>query len=444
MAVPPTAEPISPARINFGWLIRLRFATVVGQALTIGAVRWGMDLDIPIAPLYALVGLALVSNLAGIAYARVAIPQDWWLLCAMAFDVLTFSGLLYLTGGPENPFSFLYLVPIAIAAITLRPAWTWMLVLLSLASSAVLFARHRRLPMAGGHAGHMALHLRGMWVAFGVASAFIVYFLLRVRRALAARDQELDVSRNLAARQERLASLATLAAGAAHELATPLSTIAIVAKDLERAVAAGGSAATIEDVRLMRQEVERCRQILARMRTDAGDQAGERFVRVSVRELVADCLADGSLGGASLGDGSRGDGSLGGGSLGGGSLGDGSINVALDDAVAAGTATLPRHAFAQALRGLLDNARQASPPGSPVTLRVSADGARRLVFEVADHGGGIAPEILGRVGEPFFTTKPTGKGMGLGIFLARAIVERLGGELSIGSKLGTGTTATVS
>ncbi|HEY5090198.1 MAG TPA: sensor histidine kinase, partial [Polyangia bacterium] len=316
MAVPLTAEPISPARINFGWLIRLRFATVVGQALTIAAVRWGMDLEIPIAPLYALVGLSLVSNLGGIAYARVAIPQDWWLLCAMAFDVLTFSGLLYLTGGPENPFSFLYLVPIAIAAITLRPAWTWMLVLLSLASSAVLFARHRPLPMAGGHAGHMVLHLRGMWVAFGVASAFIVYFLLRVRRALAARDRELDASRNLAARQERLASLATLAAGAAHELATPLSTIAIVAKDLERAVATGGSPATVEDVRLMRQEVERCRQILARMRTDAGDQAGERFVRVSVRELVADCLGDGSLGDGSLGDGSP---------------GDGSINIALDD-----------------------------------------------------------------------------------------------------------------
>lgn len=418
MAVPPTAEPISPARINFGWLIRLRFATVAGQALTIAAVRWGMDLEIPIGPLYALVGLALVSNLAGIGYARLAIPQDWWLLSAMAFDVLTFSGLLYLTGGPENPFSFLYLVPIAIAAITLRPAWTWMLVLLSLASSAVLFARHRPLPMAGGHAGHMALHLRGMWVAFGVASAFIVYFLLRVRRALAARDRELDASRNLAARQERLASLATLAAGAAHELATPLSTIAIVAKDLERAVAAAGSAATVEDVRLMRQEVERCRQILARMRTDAGDQTGERFVRVSVRELVADCLADGSI--------------------------DRSIDVALDEAVAAGTATLPRHAFVQALRGLLDNARQASPPGSPVSLRVSAESGRRLVFQVADQGSGIAPEILGRVGEPFFTTKPTGKGMGLGIFLARAIVERLGGELSIGSTPGAGTTATVS
>jgi two-component system sensor histidine kinase RegB len=416
MAVRPTSEPISPTRINFGWLIRLRFATVVGQALTIGAVRWGMDLDIPVSPLYALVGLALASNLACIVYARTAIPQDWWLLAAMAFDLLTFSGLLYLTGGPENPFSFLYLVPIAIAAITLRPAWTWMLVLLSLASSAVLFVSHRPLPMAGGHAGHMALHLRGMWVAFGVASAFIVYFLLRVRRALAARDQELDASRSLAARHERLASLATLAAGAAHELATPLSTIAIVAKDLEREVAVAGAAATVEDVRLVRQEVERCRSILARMRTDAGDQGGERFVRVSVRELVSDCVAESGQG----------------------------VEIALDDAIAGGTATLPRHAVVQALRGLLDNASQASPPGTPVSLRVSADGTRRLVFEVADRGTGMTPEILGRVGEPFFTTKPTGKGMGLGIFLARAIVERLGGELSIASAPGAGTTATVS
>jgi two-component system sensor histidine kinase RegB len=416
MVAAPPLEPISPARINFGWLVRLRFATVAGQALTIAAVRWGMDLDIPLWPLFGLVGLALGSNLFCIGYARAAAPQDWWLLAVMTFDVLTFSGLLYFTGGPENPFSFLYLVPIAIGAITLRPAWTWMLVMLSLASSAVLFERHRPLPLGGGHAGHMALHLRGMWVAFGVASAFIVYFLLRVRRALAARDRELDASRSLAARQERLASLATLAAGAAHELATPLSTSAIVAKDLERQIGAAGAAATVDDVRLMRQEVERCRQILARMRTDAGDPAGERFVRVSVRELVSDCLADA----------------------------DRPVDVALDDAVAGRSATLPRHAFVQALRGLLDNARQASPPDAPVSLRVSADRGRRLVFEVADHGAGIAPEDLDRVGEPFFTTKATGKGMGLGIFLARAIVERLGGELSIGSAPGTGTTATVS
>ena len=416
-------EPVSPARINFGWLVRLRFATVAGQALTIAVVRWGMNLEIPVAPLFALVGLQLCSNLVCIVAARVRQAEEWWLLAVMAFDVVAFSGLLYFTGGPENPFSFLYLVPIAIAAITLRSSWTWLLVLLSLASSLVLFARHQPLPMAGGHAGHMALHLRGMWVAFGVAAAFIVYFLLRVRRALAAREDELQESRSQASRQERLASLATLAAGAAHELATPLSTIAVIAKDLERDVAtAGAEASAGEDVRLMRREVERCRRILERMRVDAGDSAGERFVRVAVRDLVADC-EDGR---AAAPDGGR------------------ALEVAMDDATAGLVAVVPRRAFAQALRGLVDNARDASPAGERVSLRVAGDVGGRIVFEIGDRGAGIPPEVLARVGEPFFTTKPTGKGMGLGIFLARAVIERLGGQFTIRSAPGTGTTATLS
>ncbi len=144
-------EPVSPSRINFGWLVRLRFATVAGQALTIVAVRFGMNLEIPLAPLFALVGLALAVQ-PGVHRLRAGLRrrEDWWLLAVMALDVLIFSGLLYFTGGPENPFSFLYLVPIAIAAITLRSAWTWTLVLLSLASSLVLFARHEPLPASGG------------------------------------------------------------------------------------------------------------------------------------------------------------------------------------------------------------------------------------------------------------------------------------------------------
>jgi two-component system sensor histidine kinase RegB len=408
------AESVSPARINFGWLIRLRFATIAGQALTIAVVRFGMGLPIPLAPLLAIVGLGAASNLGGLALARVRTPREGWLLGVMAFDVLAISGLLYFTGGPENPFSFLYLVPIAIAAITLRSAGTWALVLLSLASSAVLFIWHWPLPLTGNHAAHMALHLRGMWVAFGVAAAFIVYFLMRVRRALAARDAELETSRSLAARQERLASLATLAAGAAHELATPLSTIAVVAKELERQAARSGLDAA--DVRLMRDEVERCRRILARMRIDAGDPSGERFARVSVRELLADCLADPRP--------------------------DTAVELSVDDATAAVSAALPRHAFTQALRGLVENARQASPAGTPVAVRVAADDSRRgLVFEIADRGPGIPAGVLPRVGEPFFTTKAAGQGMGLGVFLARAIVERAGGELSIASTPGAGTTA---
>ena len=172
-----------PDRINFDWLIRLRWAAIVGQLVTIGAVHFAMQLDIPIAPLLVLVGVEIGSNLVCATLARRRRPRQAWLAAVMALDVVLFSALLYLTGGPNNPFSFLYLIPIALASITVRAAWTWALVALSLACSGFLFAAHEPLPL-GDHARHMSLHLQGMWVAFGVAAAFIVYFLLRVRRAL--------------------------------------------------------------------------------------------------------------------------------------------------------------------------------------------------------------------------------------------------------------------
>ena len=147
---------------------------------------------------------------------------------------------------------------------------------LALVCSAVLFVWHRPLPAAASHEQYMELHLRGMWVAFGVAASFIVYFLLRVRRALAQRETELARSRLMAARQERLASLATLAAGAAHELSTPLATIAVVMKELQRrASLVDAGASVMDDLRLVREQVDRCRAILERMSSDAGETIGE-------------------------------------------------------------------------------------------------------------------------------------------------------------------------
>src|SRR5262249_33714904 len=188
------------------------------------------------------------------------------------------SALLYLTGGPLNPFSFLYLVQIALAAVILRARFTWALVALSLACSGVLFFAHRDLPLgetthAEHAAGSLSIHLYGMWVAFGVAATFIVYFLMRVTRALAEREAELREVHQKTARNEKLASLATLAAGAAHELATPLSTIALAAKELERQTA--GQSGLAEDGQLIRSQGERGRGILGRVAADAGRAFGE-------------------------------------------------------------------------------------------------------------------------------------------------------------------------
>jgi two-component system, sensor histidine kinase RegB len=402
---------------NLPWLLRLRWGAIAGQLLAIAIVRYAMRTPIPIAPLLALLGVELLTSVAWHLRPPQLVIRGWWLGATMALDILVFSGLLYFTGGPMNPFSFLYLVPIALAAMILGPAWTWALVLLSLAASAVLFFWHRPLALGASHAEHMRLHLQGMWIAFGVGAAFIVYFLRRIRGALIERDAELQASRNLVARQERLAALATLAAGAAHELSTPLATIAVVAKEIERAVAGvSASDQLADDVRLVRTQVDRCRAILERMCVDAGEMRGERFALATVDELI-----EGSLTGLDE---------------------EIAVRTDLDPTLGGVSLNVPARAITEAIRGVLKNAQDASPAGAAVQLIVRRVD-RAVDFSVQDRGAGMSRAMLERVGEPFFTTKPLGRGMGLGLFLARSVVERIGGSLRLDSIVGRGTTAVV-
>jgi two-component system sensor histidine kinase RegB len=251
-----------------------------------------------------------------------------------------------------------------------------------------------------------------MWVAFGVAASFIVYFVQRVTRALAERERELDDARAATARAERLASLATLAAGAAHELSTPLSTIAVVAKELERELERLRAAeSALGDARLIRDQVERCRDILVQMAADAGESTGEDFAPITVARLV-----DSSIEGLAERE-----------------------RIALSVAASEDPVVVPVRSVAQAVRAVTKNALQASPRHAPIALaaELSHDVCR---IEVRDSGSGMSPEVLARAGEPFFTTKGTGQGMGLGLFLARAVLERLGGRLELRSTPGAGTT----
>jgi two-component system sensor histidine kinase RegB len=418
-SIPERAPAEEQDRINLAWLLRLRWGAAFGQLLTILVVRFAMGVALPLLPLLAIVAVEAASNALFYAPPARRTVRRWTMGALMTLDVLLLAGLLFFTGGPQNPFSFLFLVPISLATLILPAAWTWALVALSLASTAVLYAWNQPLDMGASHAEHMALHLRGMWVASGVSAAFIVYFLRRVRRELAQRDEELAASRALAVRRERLASLATLAAGAAHELSTPLSTIAVVAKELERGLAQAKVAmptGVAEDVRLVRAEVERCRAILQRLSVDAGDVMGEAFASVPVPELVASALAGFDVDARPA------------------------IRAELEPAVRELRVEVPPRAVTQALQGVLKNARDASPPDAAVTVTVARVGDR-VEFTIRDEGAGMSPEILARVGEPFFTTKPTGRGMGLGVFLARSVLERLGGAVTLDSAERRGTTA---
>ncbi len=411
MAVSPRHDAI-PDRtaVNALWLIKLRWAQIVGQAGTILVAHVALGPGaLPITPLVALVVIGLVSNLfLELHLRRGGRISERRQALNMALDVALLTGLLYLTGGPLNPFGFLYLVQIALATVILHAAWTWALVFLSFAGFGILLVDHEPLPIAD------ETRMIGMWVALGVSSAFIVHFLLRVTAALATREHELAEARNLTARQERLASLATMAAGAAHELATPLGTVALVAKELERHLA-GKDPALVDDARLIREQVGRCRAILDQMAGGAG-AAGESLSRVTVAALLDEALT--------------------------GARSEPPVTRQIAAEVAAAEVRLPTRAVAQALRSLITNAQDASPPDQAVTLSAVLR-ADVLAIDVVDRGPGMSEELIGRIGEPFFTTKQPGRGMGLGLFLARAVVESVGGAIAFDSQENQGTRVTV-
>ena len=418
-----------PDRINLSWLVRLRWGAIAGQLCTIAGVRAFMDIQLPLGPLLALIVFEAAINVGCWLWLRSRRPAGNGLLAAvMALDVVALTGLLFFSGGSMNPFSFLYLVNIALAAVVLPTSWTWALLGLAALSSGLLFSGRfsgrASAEEAMSHAQHMQMHLQGMWIAFVVAAVFIVYFVSRVRRALAARERDLELQREAAARHERLSALGTLAAGAAHELATPLGTIAMVSRELERSLRARpGNEDALADVGLVREQVERCRGILDQMSVDAGSPRADAPRAVAVGALMEAALEQ--------------------------LPGREAVALELDPAIAATTVTASVRALAQALRGIVKNgmeasaSRQLSGAGAgtgPTPVWISGRVEREtLELSVRDQGKGMPDEVLARAGEPFFTTKQPGQGMGLGLFLARTVTERLGGTLLIESQAGAGT-----
>lgn len=392
--------------VNIQWLARLRWAEVAGQAVTVLVGQFLLGGSLPILPLLAVIGVGLVSNLwielyfFGDRRRGIITPRpvhEWQVALVMMLDIAILTGLLYLTGGPHNPFAFLYLVQIALATVLVRALWTWMLVGLSFVGFGILIVAHQPMEIPQQN------RLIGAWVALGVASAFVVHFLQRISAALATRERELTDARSLAARQERLASLATMAAGAAHELSTPLGTVALAAKELERALV--GTPDLASDARLIREQVGRCRSILEQMAQGAGT-VGEGVASCTVGELVDETLVG-------IRDAPR-------------------VLREIPDDIAQATLRLPPRAVSQALRSLVTNAQDASQPNAAVVLTGRLDGAN-LALTIRDRGGGIPSDVIDKIGEPFFTTKAPGRGMGLGLFLARAVIEGVGGTLQIDS-----------
>lgn len=397
-------------RIVVAALTRLRWLAVVGQIAATVVGVWLLKLHLPLEKIGLVIGITAVSNALVVLEMRWHAPPRWLVQILLLMDVGALTALLYFTGGSWNPFAVLYLVHVAMAVTVLGSAWTWVIVALAAVCYGGLFKWN--MPLAWDAKIPLWVQGVGHWVALALVSVLIAVFIGRVERSWREREEELNEARERARKNEQLAALTTLAAGAAHELNTPLGTIAVVAKELEVSADAGTDAAAVrEDAQLIRREVDRCREIIDRLRFDVGEDLSQRKP-VDVLSLVGAVRED-----LRESESAR-------------------LRVLIGSDVERVDA--PARALEQALLVLLRNAFDASPVDAGVTLSIQRREGR-IRIEVEDRGAGMSEELLRRAGEPFLTTKEPGKGMGLGLFLVRLVAERCGADFSIQSKLGEGT-----
>lgn len=400
-------SPKAQDRVRQTWFLRFRFALAsVGFGVVVLAEFFG-GWVLPVWTLVSLFALSFLSNLLLYAYAKSgARMTDGLIFAVISFDLVILTLALGLSGGASNPFSSVYLLYIPIGALLLPQAFTWILVLLAIGAYTILFWPD----LGSGHGSHQSMqsHLVGMWLAFIVVGPVVAYAVSRLRASVALAEEELKETRSRQERAEKLAALATLSAGAAHELSTPLGTIAIAAKELEQNQ---DDPRVAEDARLIQQEIQRCSGILSQLAVDVGAGIGEAVQRVRVSELI-DAIADGFS----------------------------PFRVRAEDSTLARTVEIPRRLMVQALRGIMKNARQASGETDEIEVKVMVSTQiEGIQIQIQDHGDGMSEDVLRHVGEPFFTQKPPGEGMGLGVFFARSVVEQVNGRLELDSQAGSGT-----
>jgi two-component system sensor histidine kinase RegB len=411
----PRIEPVA-----LSWLITVRWTTLAAGVGAVVAGRGALQMDVPVAAAATTLSFLAGSNLWLMWRARRAgigsfVTPAGLLVCA---DVALLTWLLLKSGGVLNPASVVYLVEIVLAALVLGRRWTWIVTgLCVLGYGSLYLAPTAELRDALNMHREIALHMRGMWLAFALTSLTIVILVTRLVISVEHRDRALEDLRERTARAARGAGLATLAAGAAHELSTPLGTIAVASHELERNLSLANAAPELQqDARLIRAEADRCRQVLDAMAGQSGEPIGETPRALTISDVVS-----GLRGRLTPAEWSR-------------------LDVDLPGQV---SVVWPLQVIARALENVVRNALQASVETDRVRLSGHADAKGQVQFAVIDQGAGMTAEQLSRAGEPFFTTKPPGVGTGLGLFVARSSIEQLGGSLSLSSAVASGTTVRI-
>ena len=389
---------------NLRRLIAVRWGALVLMAALVLLLPDALAIPLPTAPLLAIIGITALFNGAALWRARradAAAPVE--LFSQLLVDIAALSALVFFSGGATNPFVSLMLVPVVIAAISLRPLWVWLLASVAGGYYALLLFYYQPLAVADPVAAY-GMHLGGMWFNFLISAGLIAFFVTRMQAALRARDQELSALREKQLRDERIVALGTQAALAAHELATPLATIQTTAHELASEFANDPDIG--EDCRLLERQAQACKAILTQLAARAQDS---QPVAQPLDTWLAAVIERWQV--------LRPDARI-------------TSNVPPDhrDFIAP-------DGLEQAVLNVLNNAADASPDAVEFTAATVRDS---LAIDIADRGPGFSPEHKAQAGRVLFSNKP-GRGWGMGLALTHATLERLGGSLTLTERDGGGT-----
>jgi two-component system sensor histidine kinase RegB len=398
--------------VRLDTILRLRWLAVLGQLAAIFIVVQGLEFDLPITPCLVIVSLSALVNLAlQIAFNPMARMEPVHAAALLALNIVELAALLYFTGGLQNPFSFLFLAPVLIAATALPVRFTIALGLLAVACASALGFFYLPLPWDAEEPLVLPpIYLLGVWLSIVLAIVVTSLYAFQVTEESRKLSDALAATELVLAREQHLTQLDGLAAAAAHELGTPLSTIVLISRELERTPAGNGAAAA--DIKTLREQAQRCRDILAKITQLSS--TGAPFDHMKLSTLIEETVAPHR---------------------------DFGVAIKVRIAVAATKEPVGTRnpAILYGVGNILENAVDFARGEVEVNAWWNAD---TIEIVVSDDGPGFAPEIIKRIGEPYLSRRPqTGEsqsehgGLGLGVFIARTLLERTGATVSFTNRI---------
>lgn len=397
--------------VRLDTILRLRWLAVIGQLAAIFVVVQGLEFDVEIAPCITIIGLSALLNLAlQVAFNPMQRLEPAYAAALLALNITELAGLLFFTGGLENPFSFLFLAPVLISATALPIRLTIALGALAVVFASVLVFFHLPLPWDSDEPLVLPpIYLFGVWLSIAVAIAVTSLYAFQVTEEARQLSDALAATELVLAREQHLTQLDGLAAAAAHELGTPLSTIFLISRELERTVQDGQIAG---DLKTLREQAQRCRDILAKITQLSS--TGAPFDLMPISTLIEEAVAPHR---------------------------DFGVAIKVRIAVAATPEPVGTrnpailYGVGNILENAVDFARQA--------VEVNAWWNKENVeIVISDDGPGIPPDLLKRIGEPYLSRRRSAdepqserSGLGLGVFIARTLLERTGAKVSFTNRI---------